>query len=63
MSYRNYRQEHKKYTATNDIEDRDASKKMTSVTSFESMKEDWRKFCSFYRQYPDLFIEDRKSVV
>ncbi|MFS0643686.1 DNA-packaging protein [Siminovitchia sp. 179-K 8D1 HS] len=57
MSYRNYRQEHKKYTATNDIEDRDASKKMTSVTSFESMKEDWRKFCSFYRQYPDLFID------
>lgn len=57
MSYKNYRREEDKFTRTNNIEDRDASKKKTSISSFESMKEDWRKFCSFYREYPDLFID------
>lgn len=57
MSYTNYVREDKKFTATTDIDDRDASKKETSVSSFESMKPDWRKFASYYRQYPDRFID------
>lgn len=57
MSYLNYRHEDKKYTATNFIDDKDASKKKTSVKSFEIMKDDWRKFCEYYKQYPDKFID------
>lgn len=57
MSHRNFRREDKKFTATNDITDKDFSKKETSVASFESMKPEWRKFASYYREYPDLFID------
>lgn len=57
MSYNNYRHEDKKSTATNDIIDSDFSKKETSVASFESLKPEWRKFVSYYRQYPDRFID------
>lgn len=57
MSYTNYRREEKKFTATNFIEDQDATKKKTSVKSFETMKGDWREFCEYYKQYPDRFID------
>lgn len=57
MSHRNYRKEDKKFTATKNIEDTDFSKKETSVSSFESMKPEWRKFASYYRMYPDRFID------
>lgn len=57
MSHKNYRREDKKFTATNNIEDTDFSKKETSVSSFESMKPEWRKFASYYRMYPDRFID------
>lgn len=57
MSYQNYRHESKKSTATNNITDRDFSKKETNAVSFETLKPHFRKFASFYRQYPDLFID------
>lgn len=57
MSYKNYRREEKKFTRTYVDIDRDASKKETSVKSFENMKEDWSKACSYYREYPDYFID------
>lgn len=57
MSYTNYRREEKKSTRTYVEIDRDASKKKTSIKSFENMKEDWKKFCSYYREYPDHFID------
>lgn len=57
MSHKNYRREDKKSTATNDITDKDFSKKETSVSSFESLREHFKKFASFYRMYPDLFID------
>lgn len=57
MSYKNYRREEKKFTKTYIDIDRDASKKETSVKSFESMKKDWAEACSYYREYPDYFID------
>lgn len=57
MSYNNYRREENKFTNTNSIEDTDFSKKETSVSSFDSMKDDWKRFTSYYRQYPDRFID------
>lgn len=57
MSYNNYRQEDKKFNNLNDISDGDTSKKETSVASFETLKPHFRRFASFYRQYPDLFID------
>ena len=57
MSYKNYRHEDKKATKTNSLEDSDFSKKETSVTSFENLKPEWRKFASYYRSYPDKFID------
>lgn len=58
MSYNNYRHQNKKNTATNfNTEDGDFSKKETNVKSFESMKPDWRRFCSYYMAYPDRFID------
>lgn len=57
-SYGNYQRENKKETSlVNNITDNDFSKKETSVKSFESMKSDWRKFASYYRSYPDKFID------
>lgn len=55
-NYRNYQQENKK-SKTIDFTDRDATKKEQNVKSFENMKDDWREFCSYYRQYPDRFID------
>lgn len=57
MSYKNYKREDKKSTKTFIQIDKDASKKETSVKSFESMKNDWTSFCSYYREYPDHFID------
>lgn len=57
MSYKNYKREDKKFTATNNIDDKDASKKETSVSSFDSLKPQFRKFTSYYRVYPDKFID------
>lgn len=57
MSYNNYRHANKKATKTFVDIDKDASKKVANIKSFESMKEDWLKFCSYYREYPDLFID------
>lgn len=57
MSYNNFKRPENKFTATNFIDDSDASKKETSVSSFESMKPHWRKFASYYRAYPDKFID------
>lgn len=57
MSYNNYRREEKKSTRTYDSTDTDASKKETSIKSFESMKDDWIALCSYYREYPDHFID------
>lgn len=57
-SYGNYQRENKKETSlVNNITDNDFSKKETSVKSFEGMKSDWRKFASYYRSYPDKFID------
>lgn len=57
MSHKNYRREDKKATKTFIEIDRDASKKETSVKSFESMFDDWKEACSYYREYPDHFID------
>jgi hypothetical protein len=57
MSYSNYRREDKKFTKTYTEVDIDASKKETSIKSFENMKSDWKSFCSYYREYPDHFID------
>lgn len=57
MSYKNYKREEKKFTATSNIDDKDASKKETSVSSFETLKPHFRKFASYYRVYPDKFID------
>lgn len=56
MSYQNYRHENKKSNSV-DLTDGDVSKKETSVATFDSLKEHFREFASFYRQYPDLFID------
>ena len=55
--YNNYKRPEKKFTATNFIDDRDVSKKKTSVKSFQELKPEWRKFCEYYKQYPDRFID------
>lgn len=57
--YINYRRPEKKYTATKFLPDDrlDASKKKTSVKSFTELKTEWRKFCEYYMQYPDRFID------
>lgn len=57
MSYNNYRHENKKFTATTSIADSDFSKKETSVASFETLKPEFRRFASYYRRYPDRFID------
>lgn len=57
MSHKNYQREDKKFTATNNLDDTDFSKKETSVSSFDSLKPEFRKFTSYYRQYPDHFID------
>lgn len=56
MSHKNYRHEDKK-TKSISIIDRDSSKKEQNVQSFESMKDELRKFCSYYMMYPDKFID------
>lgn len=57
-SYQKYRRPEKKYTSINyEIEDKDFSKKETNIKTFESLKPEWRKFTSYYRQYPDRFID------
>lgn len=35
----------------------DFTKKATSVRSFQEAKVDWRKYCSYWRSYPDKFID------
>lgn len=45
-----YAQEHKTIVE-------DASKKESSVKSFEQMEKDWRKYCSLWRSKPDLFLD------
>lgn len=57
MSYNNYQRPEKKSTMTFVDIDKDASKKVANIKSFEAMKEDWIKFCSYYREYPDYFID------
>jgi hypothetical protein len=36
---------------------KDFSKKQASVRSFQEAKVDWRKYCSYWRAYPDRFID------
>lgn len=58
MSYNNYKHADKKNTATNfSVKDSDFSKKEVNVKTFEAMKDEWRKFASYYRQYPDRFLD------
>lgn len=38
-------------------ENPDFTKTITSVKSFNEMKGDWRKYCSYFRAYPDRFID------
>lgn len=57
MSYNNYRRPEKKSTMTFVDIDKDASKKIANIKSFENMKDDWKAFCSYYREYPDHFID------
>lgn len=45
-SYKNYKSEFDTYDIA-----------PTNVRSFEETKEDWRKYCSFWRAYPDRFID------
>lgn len=58
-SYKNYvRPENKGkhgYSAQNS--NKDKSKKQTSVSSFEQVKEEFKKALSFFREYPDYFID------
>lgn len=35
----------------------DFTKSATSARSFNEMKGDWRKYCSYFRAYPDRFID------
>lgn len=35
----------------------DITKKNVMVRSFQEAKEDWRKYCSYWRAYPDRFID------
>lgn len=55
----NYQRPEKKSTATKNLPDDrlDASKKKTSVKSFVEMKSEWKKFCEYFMQYPDRFID------
>lgn len=51
--------EKSKYSNLNVLPDDrlDSSNKDTSVRSFEAMKDDWREACSYWKQYPDKFID------
>lgn len=51
-SYKNYKQPEKEYD-----EKLDRSKKETSLRSFEETIEHWSKYCSYFRAYPDKFID------
>lgn len=47
-----------KYKNYNIFDDsKDASKKTTSVRSFEETKSDWRQYCEYWKSYPDRFID------
>lgn len=34
---------------------------MSEVKSFENLKPEWRKYCSLWRAYPDLFLDHIKD--
>lgn len=50
MSHKNYKKEIADET-------RDTSKKKHSLKSFAETKKDWRKYCSYWRKYPDKFLD------
>jgi hypothetical protein len=64
-SYKNYskkdegRREYLRSDSQNSNSDK--SKKATSISSFENVKEDFTKMLSLFREYPDLFIDYLKT--
>jgi reverse gyrase len=58
-SYNNYVQEDKKFKNGNVLpnDSKDSSKKNNSHKSFEEMKKAWRKYCEYWKSYPDRFID------
>jgi len=42
---------------TRSVPDNDPSKKQTSVKSFKETLPDWRKWCEYWRSYPDRFVD------
>lgn len=48
---------HKNYKSETSKEQNDLSKKKTSMRSFSETKKDWRKYCSYWRKYPDRFLD------
>lgn len=47
-SYKNFRSETVKH---------DITKKVATIRSFQEAKVDWRKYCEYWRHYPDKFID------
>jgi hypothetical protein len=58
-SYNNFRRTEKKFTVNEAPKDynRDIVKRTGGHRSFEEMKDDWRAYCSYWKSYPDKFID------
>lgn len=58
MSHLNYKREDKKFTVNAQPDhSKDITKKTANVRSFQETKSDWRKYCSYWKSYPDRFID------
>jgi hypothetical protein len=45
------------YKRPEDDSDNDFTKKIANIRSFQEVKVDWRKYCEYWRLYPDKFID------
>jgi hypothetical protein len=59
-SHLNYRREEKKWVGNNEVNNQTFStlnEEKLEIVTFGSRKEDWHKYCEYFKQYPDVFVD------
>lgn len=56
-SYQNYQQYEKKFSDKPGSEDRTYANKDYQTRKFVDVKKDWRKYCEYWKNYPDRFLD------